>query len=281
MDLWEQDYQKATQLSSLISEQLHPVVEEEDGGGRTVKKKKKNKHEPKSQQKLGGGKETALLRGRIADLKQQISHLQLSLPVPPTGATASSAFTCQHRRQTLLKSLQDDTQSLYRQYEQRCLSLSASSSSASNYFPTQIGGGGGTAASGASSVGNPFPSSSSASVGNPFPASTAASLSHLSPAQLSDQQQQLVSSQDQQLDHLHGTVHNLKNIGYDISEEVTLHQRLLGDLEGQVDLGRGNVRQSESRLRQLMRGGRRRSAVLFCLVIALVVILILLIIYIS
>eukprot|EP00414_Alexandrium_minutum_P004475 CAMPEP_0113819104 /NCGR_PEP_ID=MMETSP0328-20130328/573_1 /TAXON_ID=39455 /ORGANISM="Alexandrium minutum" /LENGTH=210 /DNA_ID=CAMNT_0000787039 /DNA_START=164 /DNA_END=793 /DNA_ORIENTATION=+ /assembly_acc=CAM_ASM_000350 len=63
--------------------------------------------------------------------------------------------------------------------------------------------------------------------------------------------EQEVSNQDDTLDFLMGTVHNLKNMGGDISEEIDLHCRLLGEAEEQSESLLGKTKQSQARLNSL------------------------------
>lgn len=56
---------------------------------------------------------------------------------------------------------------------------------------------------------------------------------------------------EETLDFLSGTVSNLKSIGGDISSEIDLHCRLLGDLEDQTDDANGKLKKQQSQLRKL------------------------------
>mmetsp|Transcript_15827 Transcript_15827/g.50052 ORF Transcript_15827/g.50052 Transcript_15827/m.50052 type:complete len:228 (-) Transcript_15827:180-863(-) len=57
-----------------------------------------------------------------------------------------------------------------------------------------------------------------------------------------------VANQDETLDFLHGTVTNLKNMGGDISQEIDLHCHLLGELEDQTDNSTARTKQQQARL---------------------------------
>mmetsp|Transcript_50514 Transcript_50514/g.141419 ORF Transcript_50514/g.141419 Transcript_50514/m.141419 type:complete len:216 (+) Transcript_50514:265-912(+) len=63
--------------------------------------------------------------------------------------------------------------------------------------------------------------------------------------------EQEVANQDEQLDFLHGTVQNIKGMGGNISQEIDLHCRLLGELEAQTDAATNKVKQNRARLEQL------------------------------
>mmetsp|Transcript_30158 Transcript_30158/g.70162 ORF Transcript_30158/g.70162 Transcript_30158/m.70162 type:complete len:227 (+) Transcript_30158:164-844(+) len=57
-----------------------------------------------------------------------------------------------------------------------------------------------------------------------------------------------MGNQDETLDFLLGTVHNLKNMGGDISQEIDLHCQLLGEAESQTESLLGKNRQQQTRL---------------------------------
>merc|ERR1712113_1350898 len=58
-------------------------------------------------------------------------------------------------------------------------------------------------------------------------------------------------NQDETLDFLHGTVQNLKNMGGNISQEIDLQCRLLGEAEDQADVSTGRIRQQQAKLAYL------------------------------
>mmetsp|Transcript_144449 Transcript_144449/g.402428 ORF Transcript_144449/g.402428 Transcript_144449/m.402428 type:complete len:229 (+) Transcript_144449:170-856(+) len=63
--------------------------------------------------------------------------------------------------------------------------------------------------------------------------------------------EQEVNHQDEALDFLLGTVHNLKNMGGDISQEIDLHCQLLGEADEQSESLLGKTRQQQTRLNAL------------------------------
>jgi len=68
---------------------------------------------------------------------------------------------------------------------------------------------------------------------------------------LSTLAEQEVNNQDETLDFLLGTVNNLKNMGGDISEEIDLHCRMLGEAEEQSESLLGKTKQQQVRLNSL------------------------------
>mmetsp|Transcript_70355 Transcript_70355/g.139517 ORF Transcript_70355/g.139517 Transcript_70355/m.139517 type:complete len:232 (-) Transcript_70355:213-908(-) len=64
-------------------------------------------------------------------------------------------------------------------------------------------------------------------------------------AVLGDQE---MTHQDEALDFLHGTVQNLRGMGGDISQEIDLHCRLLGEAEDQTDSLTGKAKKQRGHL---------------------------------
>lgn len=60
-------------------------------------------------------------------------------------------------------------------------------------------------------------------------------LNDLNKEQLLLKQQNLMKLQDEQLSFLEGTTHNLKNISYNINNELRVHNELLDDIDRDVD----------------------------------------------
>jgi len=58
---------------------------------------------------------------------------------------------------------------------------------------------------------------------------------------------QEIEQQDECLDFLHGTVSNLKNMGGDISNEIDLHCKLLGEMEEQTGSQISKIKQQAAR----------------------------------
>mmetsp|Transcript_46747 Transcript_46747/g.111139 ORF Transcript_46747/g.111139 Transcript_46747/m.111139 type:complete len:92 (+) Transcript_46747:50-325(+) len=57
--------------------------------------------------------------------------------------------------------------------------------------------------------------------------------------------------QDESLDFLSGTVQNLKKFGGAIGEELDMHCRLLGDMEGQTEDARDRIKHQQKKLEAL------------------------------
>merc|ERR1712159_193515 len=60
-----------------------------------------------------------------------------------------------------------------------------------------------------------------------------------------------IKQQDDTLDFLSSAVANLKGVGSHISQEIDLHNKLLGDLESQTDNATENIRRQQARLEKL------------------------------
>jgi len=88
-------------------------------------------------------------------------------------------------------------------------------------------------------------------------------------------QDEIIKAQDDQLDYLEGTVHNLKSIGFGISDEIDLHQRLLGELNDAVENAGSRVHTNRTLMARISQ--RSSSSYLVCLIVVLIIILILLI----
>eukprot|EP00929_Paragymnodinium_shiwhaense_P025585 TRINITY_DN15437_c0_g1_i1.p1 TRINITY_DN15437_c0_g1~~TRINITY_DN15437_c0_g1_i1.p1 ORF type:complete len:224 (-),score=59.08 TRINITY_DN15437_c0_g1_i1:131-802(-) len=60
-----------------------------------------------------------------------------------------------------------------------------------------------------------------------------------------------IRQQDDTLDFLSSAVQNLKGVGSHISQEIDLHNKLLGDLEAQTETATNSIRRQQVRLQQL------------------------------
>jgi len=63
--------------------------------------------------------------------------------------------------------------------------------------------------------------------------------------------EQELQNQDDTLDFLHGTVQNLKSMGGNMGQEIDLHVSLLGELEDQSDNSKSRMKQQQGRLSKL------------------------------
>jgi len=91
---------------------------------------------------------------------------------------------------------------------------------------------------------------------------------------LADQE---VGNQDETLDFLLGTVHNLKNMGGDISEEIDLHCQLLSEADEQSVSLLGKTKQQQARLNSLRE--EPVTCYLWVCIIVLLVILFVLVVF--
>ena len=65
-----------------------------------------------------------------------------------------------------------------------------------------------------------------------------------------------------QLDYLHGTVTSLKDIGYEINDEINVHSRLLEDIEAKEDSIFHKTKSNQDKLKNFM---DNKNNTLFCL----------------
>lgn len=89
--------------------------------------------------------------------------------------------------------------------------------------------------------------------------------------------QQELQEQDEALDFLHGTVQNLKTMGGDISQEIDLHCKLLGELEDQTDNSTAKARQQRMRLGEI--GEQGTSCALWACICVLISVLFVLLVF--
>eukprot|EP00921_Rhytidocystis_pertsovi_P025249 GHVQ01040762.1.p1 GENE.GHVQ01040762.1~~GHVQ01040762.1.p1 ORF type:complete len:340 (+),score=71.21 GHVQ01040762.1:516-1535(+) len=301
-DLWRTDFSRSSELSSKISSSLRLL------------------HPPSSSSPpvstKPSGKDIAILRGRLAELQELLSHLQLTMSVSVSPSVPLSTSVISERSKLL-----NELYTKYHMYEKEYNSFCQATA-------IRSGGGGGHAVTSSTSAGgfdrsvigrtqqgsvyggsdsrviskNPFQSDyessgvmqsidgrSGSGVGMRQHNNVLGVVDHdvYGSRDQSDsivsqsEERSLLASQETQLDYLEGTVHNLKSIGNGINEEVTLHQRLLGDLDGEIDESQGRLRREGGRLNSLMRAGGRGVGWLMCLVILLVVVLVFVIIYVT
>lgn len=156
----------------------------------------------------------ALLRGNMANLKQETSNLEKTL-MAISQNTQAYAVTKKEvaRRGDLVAELNDQVERLQDAIRNGARRrLEASGPSESSWRSQEFHDSGGDAVSAAA-------------------------------------QEQL--TQDDTLDFLHGTVQNLKGIGGNISKEIDLHNTLLGDLEDQTDVATLLTRKHRATLERL------------------------------
>lgn len=67
-----------------------------------------------------------------------------------------------------------------------------------------------------------------------------------------DEDQVMMQERSSQLDHILGTATNLKEIGYEINDEIGMHVRLLEEIESREDEIFSKQKQSERQLKEWM-----------------------------
>ncbi|CDJ42061.1 SNARE domain-containing protein, putative [Eimeria tenella] len=95
--------------------------------------------------------------------------------------------------------------------------------------------------------------------------------------QQQQQQQQDEEQQEQQLSYLAGSVMNLKEISYAISDEVSVHRRLLDATESSLDTAEANLKKNKKMLQKLMK--RHSTICLLLVALALLCLLIFLLVF--
>jgi hypothetical protein len=90
-------------------------------------------------------------------------------------------------------------------------------------------------------------------------------------------QQQVMRSQDTELDHLERSVGTVKHVALQINEEAALQNRLLTDLDADLDSTGARLAAAQRRLKLVMRraGGCKTQLLVFLMVVILVVVLVL------
>mmetsp|Transcript_112093 Transcript_112093/g.362026 ORF Transcript_112093/g.362026 Transcript_112093/m.362026 type:complete len:236 (-) Transcript_112093:11-718(-) len=187
---------------------------------------------------IGGGgckleaRQSALLRGQLAQLKHDVSHLERMLMTISQNTQAYSITKKElSRRGDLLAQLSEQVervQDAIRNGAQR--QLQESSTTASSSEPAWRGDrrGGASREHGDRGGGR-------GGGKQDFVASS----------------EQEIQEQDDTLDFLHGTVRNLKNMGSGISQEIDVHCQMLSELEDSSDKSTSRVRQQQGKLNQL------------------------------
>eukprot|EP00928_Gymnodinium_smaydae_P018647 TRINITY_DN17104_c0_g1_i1.p1 TRINITY_DN17104_c0_g1~~TRINITY_DN17104_c0_g1_i1.p1 ORF type:complete len:227 (-),score=55.86 TRINITY_DN17104_c0_g1_i1:124-804(-) len=167
-------------------------------------------------------RQAALLRGNVAQLRQEVATLEKSLMAMSQNTQAYSVTRKEvSRRGDLLRELTEvaeSIQEMMRNSGRRRQDASQSSSA----VPWRDSGRQDDAADDSNFGSGGFASS-----------------------------EQEIQNQDQQLDLLHGTVRTLKGIGSHISQELDLHNTLLGDLEDQTDNTTAVLKKHQVRLAKL------------------------------
>jgi hypothetical protein len=79
-------------------------------------------------------------------------------------------------------------------------------------------------------------------------------------------QQTQLEQQDEVLDVLHGAVGRLKNLGNEMNDELSVHARMLGDIENQVDNASNAMASLKSKMKEMASSKDRGK---FCAIIVL------------
>ncbi|KAF4742752.1 hypothetical protein FOZ63_004633 [Perkinsus olseni] len=95
---------------------------------------------------------------------------------------------------------------------------------------------------------------------------------NLSLVYCSSDQDRVIAEQDEQLAELEGTVHSLNDMSNAMSEEISLHNDMLDDLNARASNVQGSVTHNRRRLSEVLT--RHNNCGLWCLIILLVVTLV-------
>lgn len=217
-DQWLRDFEKAKKTAQQIAREV----------------------EGSSGSKLDA-KQAAMVRGNMATLRQEVSHLQQSLMAASQNTTAYNVTRKElSHRGDLLSQLSDNADSLQEAIKSGARRRIEASSGNAPWRDERYA-----------------------------PAESASNFCA---------EQELVN-QDDSLDFLSGTVKNLKNMGGNITQEIDLHCRLLGELEDQTDNTKSKMAKQAS---QLARLGEEQSPVCYlwvCICIMIAILLVLLLVF--
>lgn len=110
------------------------------------------------------------------------------------------------------------------------------------------------------------------------PARETAATAELDNRGLVQMQQSLMREQDSQVEQLEQTVNSTRHMALTIDEELSLHNRLLTELDEDVEVTHSRMRAAQKRVRQILRdsGGCKFSCAAFGLALILVVLIVLL-----
>lgn len=199
-DQWLRDYEKAWANAQKLAKEV-------EGAG-TAREARK----------------AAMLRGHLAQLKQEVTHLEQSLMAASQNTTAYAITRKElSRRGDLMSQLSEALENLQeavRTGARRAIDAASASSSQSPWGDR----------------------------GSKKGAKDTQGMSSSDLMQATDDE---IRDQDETLDFLHGTIANLKNIGGEISNEIDLHCRLLGDLEESADSSTAKVQNQKARLQAI------------------------------
>ncbi|CAE8610469.1 unnamed protein product [Polarella glacialis] len=159
----------------------------------------------------------ALLRGQLAQLRQDVVHLQQSLMGMSQNIQASNITRKElSRRGDILAQLSDQADRLQEAVR--------------SGVRRQVDG-----------SDPPWKEAGRGSSHEPVP----------SAGNLMSMSEQETVNQEETLDFLSGSIANLKQMGGGISQEIDLHCSLLGDMEGQADNATGRIQNQQKKLQEL------------------------------
>ncbi|SBT35954.1 SNARE protein, putative [Plasmodium ovale wallikeri] len=195
MDLWNKDYEKAIETGKQIKKLLRKNEKE--------KKKAKNR---------------AILRGKITEFNQNVKFLihQLNNDYIKNDKNYSRNESTYKYKVSTLEKMKRDISEMYEDYASTNDEVGAVTPAA-GLFPYN------TSFNITIDYLNDFDNEN-----NPY-------LSELNKEELLLKQHNLMKLQDEQLNFLEGTTHNLKNISYNINNELQVHNELLDDIDRDVD----------------------------------------------
>jgi len=99
----------------------------------------------------------------------------------------------------------------------------------------------------------------------------------MGPRTLAQQRREIISEQDELLEDLGKGVDRLKMKGLTIRDETTMHQKLLDDIDGDVEAAASSLR-LEARHAQRLREQSTVCRLYLCIVVLLIVLVVLLVI---
>lgn len=92
-----------------------------------------------------------------------------------------------------------------------------------------------------------------------------------------EQQKLIMDQQDEALDHVGNTVHNLKNIAITIGDEVEDQNALLEETEARVDNTNGRLAIAQNKVKDVLKAAKadtKNSIMILCLTIVLIILLV-------
>ncbi|CEM08648.1 unnamed protein product [Vitrella brassicaformis CCMP3155] len=229
-DYWLQDFNRAKALTRDIALEI---------------KKRDNAASGSS----GRGKHTAIVRGQIAQLAQEISHLEQAVSTSAANPPAYNITTKElTRRRDKVAKLQQEREQLEETFREGFRS----------------------------GLTEPLSHGSTATSASTRLRHTEDELHNMSDQDIMMLQEKSIHEQDAALEFLEGSVHNLKSIGGNINQEINLHVRLIGDIDADAERTRHQLKQNQTLLVRVLQ--RSSYTCLYALILILSVTLIVLLI---